>query len=338
MIKGVIKYSALKTKLSALSGKLLTPADFNALKSSGSVLEATAFLKSLESYKNALSSLTEEDTHRGQVELLLWQSLYEDIQKINRFLGEKDRLFMDAYFIRYEIRFLAQTFEVLLDDSVTYLPLRADFGTGLFGRLSGLDVIAVSKAKNIEEYFNILKSSMYKTISNVVKPDEISPFDLEMHFEIFYFRQLFKVLNKKLSSSAVKGLKESCGALADMYNLKWIYRAKKYFNIDPTIIYSYLLPAKLHLSVDFYNKIISERDVASVEQQILKTPYAHCVKEGFSAESIYDIALKIDRKVKAEFPYSVAIALEYIHKKDLEIKNIITAIESIRYQNTGKES
>ena len=81
----MIKYSALVTKIRAMRAKLLKDEDFQFLAELFSVPEIVAHLKGYPAYKDILSLLDETDVHRGNIEKVLVESLYEDYTKLYRF-------------------------------------------------------------------------------------------------------------------------------------------------------------------------------------------------------------------------------------------------------------
>ena len=93
-MKGLMSYSGIVTKIKAMQAKLLTENDFDTIAGLSSVLEAIEYLKGKVAYEPYLNQMDASLYHRGNVEKMLYQSLYNDYTKIYRFAGIEQKKFL----------------------------------------------------------------------------------------------------------------------------------------------------------------------------------------------------------------------------------------------------
>ena len=98
-MSNLLKYSGISTKIRAMHSKLIKPSQYETLVSLEKVSEALAWLKHQPAYTHVFEGLEENKAHRGEIEALLTNALYEDFTKIYRFADIKQRKFMDFYFM-----------------------------------------------------------------------------------------------------------------------------------------------------------------------------------------------------------------------------------------------
>ena len=77
----VMAYSGITTKVRAMSAKLLTEKDFDTIAGIRSVPEAIEYLKGKDSYAPYVNKMDISLYHRGNVEKILYQSLFDDYSR-----------------------------------------------------------------------------------------------------------------------------------------------------------------------------------------------------------------------------------------------------------------
>ena len=100
-MKGLMSYSGIVTKLRAMQAKLLTESDYDTIAGLGSVPEAIEYLKGKPAYAEYMNQIDASLYHRGNIEKILYQSLYNDYTKIFRFAGMEQKKFLNLYWKRY---------------------------------------------------------------------------------------------------------------------------------------------------------------------------------------------------------------------------------------------
>lgn len=100
---GLLKYSGIVTKIRAMQSHLLTDQNFEEIANLGTVTEAVTYLKSTPGYEDILRDADVNTLHRGDLEKLLTQSLYNDYSRLYSFPVWKFSRFLKLYMKRYEV-------------------------------------------------------------------------------------------------------------------------------------------------------------------------------------------------------------------------------------------
>lgn len=324
MLSRVIKYSSINAKVQALEGKLLSESDFKTMASLSSVKDVVHYLKDTKGYKDVLKTLDEDDIHRGRLEPFIANSIYGDFSKIYRFLDSKQKAFFNAYFLRYEIRELKNILHLIVDDRDRIFDLNS-IPSNTF-RHFNVDLEALSKSATLSEFIEGMRKSPYFKVLPEEIDEKAGLFDIEMRLDMFFFRNLWSAIEKTLTKKEQEVLHQSIGAYVDMLNLQWIYRAKKYYNVDNNIIISYLIPIRGRLCMQQLSRITAE-DAKDMLSSFEDTPY----KGLLSSKTMAQILHEIDAHLKRANPFSIAVIISYLSSKELEVKKITTLIEAIRY-------
>ena len=90
----VMAYSGITTKVRAMSAKLLTAEDYDIIAGLGTVTEAIEYLKDKTAYAPYVNRMDISLYHRGNVEKILYQSLFDDYSRLFRFAGMKQKTFL----------------------------------------------------------------------------------------------------------------------------------------------------------------------------------------------------------------------------------------------------
>ena len=97
-MRNVMRYSGIVTKVAAMRAKLLKPQDYEQLASMDTVTDIIEYLKQTKSYGKFITQMDESLYHRGNIEKVLIQSLYDDYTRLYRFadMQQKDFLMLSA--------------------------------------------------------------------------------------------------------------------------------------------------------------------------------------------------------------------------------------------------
>lgn len=332
MLQSVLAYGAVATKIKAMKGRMLNRRDFEQMAQMASVREVAVFLKNHSAYSGALAGLDENDIHRGQIEQKLEIAMFNDFISIYRQFDPKMRNFLNIYFLKYEIEILKSILQMILDDREISYDLSAfvDF----FDKHTDLHVKKLFESPDLHGFVDNLKGSEFYPILQAATEKEMSLFDIEMRLDLYYFRMLWRTIDKKTGGQDQKLAKEIVGTRADIINIMWIYRAKRYYNVDEATIHSYLIPVHRHLSVAQIDSIVAAPDIGALESEIGKTKYKDMfvsLDEQGMQKKYKTVVNQIEKSLMSRFPYSLAIVIGYMNIKETEIENIISIIECVRY-------
>lgn len=331
-MNNLLSYSGIITKTKALEAKFITYSNYQSISNLESVLDFVSFLKNHEGYKDVLAGIDETAIHRRQVEGIFINSLYRDFSRLYQFANPEQRNVLDLIFFRFEVNILKACLHMVYNQHKEYdLSLFSEF----FNRHSKVNIKALSASRSMEEFINHLKGTDYYSVLTNIQKTEITTFDYEMKLDIHYFMQAWKRKNKVLKGDNLKAETTSLGLEIDLLNIIWLYRSKKFYNIHTQDAYSYIIPVTYKLKKE---KLIKLMEATTMEEfhGVLKTT---CYEQLIPAltngtiETLYQqIVTKNYKNNKYKFPTSMAPISYYLHLKQLEINQLTTAIECIRYK------
>lgn len=329
----VMTYSGITVKIRAMQAKLLKDGDYEQIASMRSVPEVTEFLKEKPAYEKYLEEMDSTLYHRGNVEKILYQSLFDDYSRIFRFGGPQQKQFLKTYWKRYEVDVINYCLRIVFNHY--QIPFDLDYKKEYFDRYSQISIDALVASKNVEELVdNLAGTEYYEPLKKIREMETATLFDYDMALELYYFTTLWKRQKRLLKGKELKLYARDCGTKIDLLNLQWVYRAKKYYHMLPPDIYSLTIPIHYRLSVKEYKTLVETPSLEEFLRQAENTWYArkYDFGDGRTMEQIYKDCLRhlylADRR---QNPYSVASIYTYLYLKEEEIDKLTTALECIRY-------
>jgi V/A-type H+-transporting ATPase subunit C len=113
----------------------------------------------------------------------------------------------------------------------------------------------------------------------------------------------------------------------------WVYRLKKYYQVNDSRIYAYLIPLNHILNRAQLMKMVECRTLQDLQTQISLSPYGALFSDMEHMELSYNKHMAyVYRKAAAMHPQSIAWTVGYLFFKELEINNIISLLEGVRYK------
>lgn len=329
----VMTYSGITVKIRAMQAKLLKDGDYEQIASMRSVPEVTEFLKEKPAYEKYLEEMDSTLYHRGNVEKILYQSLFDDYSRIFRFGGPQQKQFLKTYWKRYEVDAINYCLRIVFNHY--QIPFDLDYKKEYFDRYSQISIDALVASKNVEELVdNLAGTEYYEPLKKIREMETATLFDYDMALELYYFTALWKRQKRLLKGKELKLYARDCGTKIDLLNLQWVYRAKKYYHMLPPDIYSLTIPIHYRLSVKEYKTLVETPSLEEFLRQAENTWYArkYDFGDGRTMEQTYKDCLRhlylADRR---QNPYSVASIYTYLYLKEEEIDKLTTALECIRY-------
>jgi V/A-type H+-transporting ATPase subunit C len=316
-----ISYSGINTKVKAMTHRLISKTDYDKLSSLETVSDFISYLKRHPGYQELFQKYDEHDIHRGEAERILINGLYLDYTRIYRFANEEQRLDLELFFFRYEVNILKACIRLIRTNASAYdLSVFHPF----FTRHSQIDV-------------NKLSSSL----SKLSQRTGLSSFDYEMALDSYYFTKSWRIKDKYLKGDTLKAFTLRLGTEIDLLNIMWIYRSKKMYDMGASDIFTYLIPVNYKLSREQLMKLISSGTLEEFMINLARTKYADFashLKNGTMEHEYYHILNKIYQYNATRFPASMSEVNYYIFRKDMEVKNLTTLLECIRYRLDSKKT
>ena len=335
-----MKYGALSGKTRAMYGRLLHKDDYQELIQKRNVSEAVSFLKNSTHYRSVLSDVDENQVHRGHLENLLKWDLINDYAKLLKFThgGMKD--FVNLLYLKIEIESLKLIFRLFeagnqnqpfIEESLLFL-----------SKYDNLNIPKLALSRSLEEFLSGLKDTMYY---DVLKPfasedNEKRLFSMEMALDIYYLRTEQETFSKILSPKDAKIAMEFTGIESDVFNILWIFRSKAYYKIDNEVIKSYTLPPIHKLKKNTLEELINAKNLDEFIDIVNNTYYQEIFKGDnklFLEHNYADFIYKLHRKWFRNNPFTIACVLSYLRIKEIELANIFSIIEGIRYKLSEAE-
>lgn len=337
----VMAYSGLVTKVRAMQAKLLTDQDFVNIAGLHSVPEVVEYLKGKPAYADALERMDETLYHRGNIEKVLGQSLYEDYSRIYRFAGMKQKQFMKGFWKQYEIALINYCLRIVFNHYE--IPFDLDYKKEYFDRYSQISIDKLVTSESIDELVdNLRETEYYEPLQKLRDSGETTLYDYNMALEQYYFRNAWNKQRKVLNKKEREFYSRDCGTKIDLLNLEWIYRAKKYYQMLPPDIYLMMIPIHYRIKIDEFKMLVEAPSVEQFMQLLGGTYYSRyfeSAREHISLEQLYRECLhRLYLTDRRRDPYSIATVNTYLFLKEEEIDKLTTALECIRYGLTPRET
>ncbi|MBE5934715.1 MAG: hypothetical protein E7262_02840 [Lachnospiraceae bacterium] len=324
---------SLITKIRAMEGKLLKDTDYNNMHSMNSILEIYAYLLEKEEYRKVFEEYEDiGELHRNQLEHLLVHTLYEDIIKIYKFAAGDERKFLDIIISRFEIDTLKQNIAKLGIKNKTN---KVSVYEHIFKKHSGISISELHRANNIKEFAKLMKGTKYqKLFVELLQKENMALSDYATALDIYYFTSVWNT-KSKFNPDIEEIITHIIGTEIDLYNLKCIFRCKKFYDMKPDEIDNYIVPITYK---------IKKKQLESMIQAESKKSFLHIFKETYYSklELSFDIKTmdasfeRVLNEIHMHFiknnPNSLARVYTYFDKKNYEIHFTTRIIENIRYK------
>ncbi|MGN0422230.1 MAG: V0D/AC39 family V-type ATPase subunit [Lachnospiraceae bacterium] len=336
----VMSYSGIVTKVRAMQAKLLTEKDFENIANLKSVPEAIDYLKEKPAYADYVNRMDVSLYHRGNVEKVLYQSLFDDYTRIFRFAGMEQKKFLKIYWKRYEIDLINYCLRIIFNHYDK--PFDLEYKKEFFDKYSQISIDKLITSRNIVELVDNLRGTeYYAPLQKLRDAEDANLFDYDLALDLYYFSSMWKKNKRLLKGKELELYTRDCGTKIDLLNIQWIYRAKKYYHMLPPDIYSLTIPIHYRISVEEFKMLVEAPTLEEFERQLGTTYYAKKLVgfEGKKLEHIYKECLKrLYLSDRRKNPYSVATVNTYLFLKEEEIYKLTTALECIRYGLSSRET
>lgn len=329
----LLTYSGIVTKIRAMEGKLLTEEDFEEIAGLHSVPAVIAWLRDNGFYPFVLDDLTDEHLHRGDIEKLLINQLFYDYVKIYRFCGETQRRFLSLYIMRYETDLIDYCLRIVINRYQE--PFDLNYKKDFFDRYSQISIEKLITSRTTDQLIeNLRDTEYYPPLSKLKEKPNITLFDYDLALDQYRFQKLWKCRKTFLNKTEQAVFTRDYGSKIDLLNLQWIYRAKKYYHMEPVDIFNLIIPIHFRLSTALVKEMVEAPTPEDFLNAIHKTSYAKHggFLEHHTVEQMYRQCLKQLYTADAKKnPYSIATINSYLFKKEEELERLTTAIECVRY-------
>ncbi|MEF9942230.1 MAG: V-type ATPase subunit [Lachnospiraceae bacterium] len=336
----LLAYSGLVTKVHAMQAKLLTPAQYKELASLHNVTEVYHYLKEQSAYSIHFQDITDANLHRGDIEKLLIQSLYSDYSRLYSFSGVAQQQFLKLYLKRYEVDLINYCFRIIFNHYDE--PFDLNHKKAFFNKYSQISIDKLITSRTMQELVENLKDTeYYEPLKKLNSSNATTLFDYDLALDLYYYSTLWKNRKKIFKGRELETITTDTGTKIDLLNLQWIYRAKRYYNMDEADIYSMLIPIQYHIHFSKLKELVETSSLEEFAAVVRTTSYTHKypLEQPIALEAIYtdclDHLYRLDRRRN---PYSIATLNTYLFLKEEELKKLTTVLECARYGISGRET
>lgn len=326
--------NAIFTKIRAIFGKRLTAADYSQMARKTMVGEVAALLKENSSYREALKTLSEVDVHRGQLESMLKKDLFYQYIALKRY-DFSDNRFYDFMVTRLEIEEILRCvlhlsigeMEGFIVDAPGYLIHHATF-----------PILQLATVRRWEDLLALLAHTPYRAVlkDSGIMPDQIDYRRCEHVMYLYYYDYLLGLIDRHFRGKTREALRELILTEIEMKNIQFIFRLKLFYQMKPDEIRSLLYPYRHKLTKSQLEQMLqadSETVMTQVMEQVHKRPVGDGYIERHTRKYLADYGEK-----QLRFTTKAPVAMyAFILLREVEVGNIITIIEGIRYRLPQQE-
>lgn len=329
------KYCAVSSKLKAMHSLYLSESDYNILLTKKTVPEVCSYLKNNTGYSQVLENVDDRAIHRLDLEMFLNNELKKEYIRMYKFVGQRDRKMLYLWFMRSEVEFLKRAVHCIYNGEDNDIEILPNTVSDFFKKHTKIDIDAVGKMKNFDDLIKACENTVYYEVLTRSSKIDADAFSVTMRLDSFYYRGLWKAKDSYLDKAERNVFEEYAGRDIDALNILWIYRSRKYFNVDKEMIYTYLIPVRYKLKESHIRDMVESDDEQSFFAAVSQTPYSMLfdgVDKGFFAEECYQkMIYRTAKRIYKNYPMSMSSVFAYFRLKEIELDNLQTIIEGVRY-------
>lgn len=331
---------AISTKAKAMYGQRITPQRYEELVRKKSVGEIAQVLKNETSYREILKDIHESSIHRGQLEHLLRQDLYQRLDRLIRYVDGKQKAYFLAALKEIEIDQILTRIRLILSQDFTHA--MGDIPMNL-NRYTKLNIEKLIMVKTYEELLEGVKGSDYYGLLQPFQTKDMAKFNYtacESALQRYYIDYVMKAIDKTYKGKTKKVLKQMWATRVELDNITKIYRYKKFFHVSDEQIRASLIECEGSIPKAKLQEMIAASDAQSLLRMLSDSPYhmrmddqEYVYIEYYADQIKYHLA-------KRHMRYDNAAAIVYSAYHLLaqrEIENLINIIEGVRYRVAPEE-
>ncbi len=331
--------NAVLAKSRAMYGKCLKDSDYRQLVECRSVPELASYLKTRTCYAKVLTGMIESEIHRGQLEPLLRQDIYNDIFALSRYSTDEAMAVADFVTAKLDIEQIVRCMMMLnlgrSEDFALSVPLSLDSYTAVsFKKLAAV--------RSFDDLMNALQHTGYDQVIQSFRPKEGEPLkiaDIEIALNNKNYSMAMDAIAKMKNKTEQKELRDLFYAVFDFENLERILRLKKYHHFSAEIVRSMLIPfgrlSKKNMddlcSAEDFNDVYELARDTYLGNMLSKLQYYDKTQISYALINVY---CKHHLRLS---PNPTIVMISYIYLKQIEVRNIINLIEATRYGLSQEE-
>ncbi|HNR65840.1 MAG TPA: V-type ATPase subunit [Atribacterota bacterium] len=336
----VIVYSAINTKIRILERGFLSRQDYSNMLQMTSVSQVASYLKENTSYRDILASIQTDKVSRRDIEDTLTTNMIINMDKLIYYFRGDYKVLIRSLYLKYEIEDLKILARSIFNGKKAE---EIESSLSFLGKYSKIEPERLFQAETIRDLIYSLKGSQFfEFLIPLVDGRRENLFRFEMALDTGYFNI---IQSRKLNILSLDEylIKKWEGLLADLYNIQWIYRGKKFYQLSPEELLNYTINFGDRLHYKERQRLCYSKSPADLHQMTSGLVYGFLFKKEEISTDIY-MERRINRflfyKLKIlnkKFPLTIIQTITYIWRLEMEIRDIISIVESIRYNIPAEE-
>ncbi len=334
--------AAVTAKARVYKGRLLAPADYARILALETVGEVAAYLAKTEAYGQYIPGPSPETIHRVDLEAAITTvPLLEEIP-FCRYLGPERAALLRAWGERFDVDLVRRVINIISAGAGSREALRRRIASVPITVADGEKLLA---ARTLREVLEAMKGyPLYNILEEPMKRAEKqggSLFRVKMALDSFFMTNILSG-GGKLPGSEGRGVRHIFGTRADLINIYWIYRGRRFFSMSPEEALSLTLPVRYRLKFGALSAIAFAPDTPSMIDILRSGPYGDAfgeLGENSAVEAdemtlehnLYRVLFRISGAVFRSGSPGVHAVLAYLTLRELEVKDLFTIIECVRY-------
>lgn len=327
---------AIVAKARTMYGKRITPKQYDEMIHCRSVQDVANYLKTKTHFAETLQEADTSNIHRGHLENLLRRSMFDQYAKLYTYISNGEDNLFHYIIMKEEIAEILRM--VLLLKAGNAKNFIIDL-PGYLIRRSKINLLGISKVTRFDELVALLDGSDYAAILRRFQPaGEQAGIDYvgcEHAFYAYYYNKLFGLVQKNRNAAEARELKNLVRVQIEILNIEHIYRAISYLDIPKEKIVHSLYPYYYHLSANTLEEMMACKDQSALDQILVQTVYYQKFY-GQNYPYIEDYTKRFVHQMSRRnlhfYTSAPLIFYSYYNISQIELQNIITIIEGIRYQ------
>lgn len=326
---------AVSAKARSKYGRFLSDRDYSNILACQSVPEVMVYLKSHTHFADALSDVNERDVHRGWLEIRLRQNQFSEIDSLCRY-DSGIRAGVSSYvvekaeteqIIRYLILLNSGETEKFIFQYPAFLSKHAD-----------LDFNRIANARDYSEFLSAVERTSYYETLKEYRPDEKGRLPVSEIENRLYNRisgHLLELIDKNAKGAERRELTEFFRKLNDYSMFSRIIRMKGYYHLSPEVIRKNIQPEYGTLSPKLIDSMCEAESIEEVHR-ILRATRNGKLFDRLDYTDEGNIGSQVQyRTAKRYLHFSdnpSVVMIAFILLSDIELENVITLIEGVRYR------
>lgn len=331
---------AISAKAKAMYGKHIQETQYEELARKRNVAEIAQTLKLETAYQEVLKDIHENSIHRGQLELLMRQDLYRRMDRLIRYANNRQKQYYLILLKQIEIDQILGIIRSLISQDFTHVIANIPL---YLKRYTKLNVDALMESTDFADLLHALHGSGYDEILKQFQTKDMKNFNYtacETAMQRYYIDMIMQAIDKLFKRKQRRVLKKIWATKIELDNITKIYRYKKFFNADVTIIQHSLIEYQGTIPKQMLIQMIEATNAQALLQLLASSPYHLHMDEKEYVYIEYFTDMIEYHLAKRHMHYDSAPAIVYTAYMILaqrEIDNIVHIIEGVRYQIAPEE-